>query len=150
MPSLLDQIYTCLIANDRWQLILSGLGNTLLIALCAILICTVIGAVMALCRLSNNKILRGISLVYITAVSYTHLDVYKRQIALLIISLLIIAGAAVMGFRFKQTVEVSQTGQPQAESSVPVSYTHLDVYKRQYQSNPGSLPELPPQYHFSR
>ena len=29
---------------------------------------TVIGAVMALCRLSNNKILRGISLVYITVV----------------------------------------------------------------------------------
>ena len=56
MPSLLDQIYTCLIANDRWQLILSGLGNTLLLALCAILIGTVIGAVMALCRLSNNKI----------------------------------------------------------------------------------------------
>ena len=43
----------------------------------------------------------------------------KKNIALLIISLLIIAGAAVMGFRFKQTVEVSQTGQPQAESSVP-------------------------------
>ena len=43
----------------------------------------------------------------------------KKNIALLVISLLIIAGAAVMGFRFKQTVEVSQTGQSQEESSVP-------------------------------
>ncbi len=68
MQSIFDQIYTCLIANNRWQLILSGLGTTLLIALCAILIGTVIGAVMALCRLSGSRILRGVSLTYITIV----------------------------------------------------------------------------------
>lgn len=63
-----DAIYLNLVANDRWKLILTGLGNTIIIALGAIVIGTVIGAVVALMRISNNKILRGISFVYITVV----------------------------------------------------------------------------------
>ena len=43
----------------------------------------------------------------LTAVSYTHLDVYKRQ-----------------------TMDISPAPRPVLE---PVSYTHLDVYKRQAQ-----------------
>lgn len=64
----LNPIYQNLIAKDRWQLILSGLGNTLLIALGAILISTVLGAIFSLWRISDNKVLRGISYVYITVV----------------------------------------------------------------------------------
>ena len=66
--NILEQIYQCLIDKGRWQLILEGLGATLTIAAGAIVIGTVIGAVMALCRVSDNKLLRGISLVYITVI----------------------------------------------------------------------------------
>lgn len=66
--NVLEQIYQCLIDKGRWQLILEGLGATLTIAAGAIVIGTVIGAVMALCRISDNKLLRGISLVYITVI----------------------------------------------------------------------------------
>ena len=52
-----------------------------------------------------------------SSVSYTHLDVYKRQV---IIRTMAISGAicGIAGF-----VIVS--------GASPVSYTHLDVYKRQ-------------------
>ena len=66
--NILEQIYQCLIDKGRWQLILEGLGATLTIAAGAIVIGTVIGAVMSLCRISDNKLLRGISLVYITVI----------------------------------------------------------------------------------
>lgn len=61
MASLGQQLYTCLIAKERWLLILEGLGNTLLIALGAIILGTLIGGILALMRLSNNWLLKGIS-----------------------------------------------------------------------------------------
>lgn len=68
MASLGEQLYTCLIAKERWLLILEGLGNTLLIALGAIILGTLIGGILALMRLSNNWLLRGISYLYITII----------------------------------------------------------------------------------
>ena len=68
MASLGGQLYTCLIAKERWLLILEGLGNTLLIALGAIILGTLIGGILALMRLSNNWLLRGISYLYITII----------------------------------------------------------------------------------
>ena len=50
----------------------------------------------------------------IDAVSYTHLDVYKRQ------------PSAYLAQRSLKLL-ISDEG-----SSFPVSYTHLDVYKRQH------------------
>ena len=51
-------------------------------------------------------------------VSYTHLDVYKRQML------------HCLTIRFWKISE-SETKTPQMNKSLPVSYTHLDVYKRQ-------------------
>ena len=51
-----------------------------------------------------------------TTVSYTHLDVYKRQFEGLLLGLFFMAVG--MGI------------------NVPVSYTHLDVYKRQAVPSP--------------
>ncbi|MEF9853697.1 MAG: amino acid ABC transporter permease [Hydrogenoanaerobacterium sp.] len=65
---MLQEIYRNLIAENRWKLILEGLSNTIIIALGAIIIGTVIGAVMALMRVSRSKILNGISFVYITVI----------------------------------------------------------------------------------
>lgn len=68
MDSLWQQIYTCLIAKDRWLLILEGLGNTLMIAFGAIVLGVLIGGILALMRLSGSRLLRGISSLYITVI----------------------------------------------------------------------------------
>ena len=60
--------YDTMIANQRWMLVLEGLGTTMLIALCAVLIGTVLGIINALMRISNKKILRGIATVYTTVI----------------------------------------------------------------------------------
>lgn len=65
---LVRKLYQNLIESDRWMLLLKGLGNTLLIALCAILIGTVLGCVFALMKVSRFKVLRGIASVYTTVI----------------------------------------------------------------------------------
>ena len=61
-----QSIYDTMIAGDSYILILEGLGITILIAVCAILIGTVIGCVLALMKISDSKILRGIANAYTT------------------------------------------------------------------------------------
>nr|WP_318739623.1 amino acid ABC transporter permease [uncultured Treponema sp.] len=55
-----------MIAKQRWMLILQGLGNTILIAVCAIVIGTVLGFIFALMKISKLRILRFISEIYTT------------------------------------------------------------------------------------
>ena len=55
-----------MIAGDSYLLILGGLGITILIAISAILIGTVIGCILALMKISDSKILRGIANLYTT------------------------------------------------------------------------------------
>ena len=64
----MDVLYQNLIAKDRWLLILRGLGNTLLIALGAIIIGTIIGAAVALMRVSRNRLLNGVGTLYTTVI----------------------------------------------------------------------------------
>jgi len=66
VPSFLQPIYDTLIYKSRWLLIVEGLGTTLLIAICAILIGTILGCAFALMKVSNSKILRAIATVYTT------------------------------------------------------------------------------------
>ena len=61
-----QSIYDTMIAGDSYLLILGGLGITILIAICAILIGTVIGCILALMKISDSKILRGIANLYTT------------------------------------------------------------------------------------
>ena len=48
------------------MLIVRGLGNTLLIAICAVLIGTVLGFIFALMKISGNKILKAVAELYTT------------------------------------------------------------------------------------
>ena len=65
-------------------------------------------------------------------VSYTHLDVYKRQLQIL-------RDQFQLGFAMRIDVAAQETALAQAKATLPplqkqfepVSYTHLDVYKRQ-------------------
>ena len=67
------------------------------------------------------------------AVSYTHLDVYKRQ------PMYFLYRSSRENFMSSKTISVlprsfftlSFIMTPEVSSAVPVSYTHLDVYKRQ-------------------
>ena len=56
------------------------------------------------------------------SVSYTHLDVYKRQVRELI------GAGSLFGHQILPLADAA-AGKAGYE---PVSYTHLDVYKRQY------------------
>ena len=55
-------------------------------------------------------------------VSYTHLDVYKRQIQYNVLYLF---------QRICRNITVEYGSSRLDDSHIPVSYTHLDVYKRQ-------------------
>ena len=55
-----------MIAKQRWMLILQGLGNTILIAVCAIVIGTVLGFIFAFMKISKLRTLRFISEIYTT------------------------------------------------------------------------------------
>ena len=61
-----QSIYDTMIAGQRYVLILQGLGVTLLIAICAIIIGTILGCILALMKISDNRILKGIGTLYTT------------------------------------------------------------------------------------
>ena len=60
--------YSTMLANGRWKLIPRGLSTTLLIALCAVLIGSILGCIFALFKISRNKLLRSIATVYTTII----------------------------------------------------------------------------------
>ena len=61
-----QSFFDTMIAGDRYLLIVQGLGNTLIIAVCAILIGTVLGWIFALMKISSSRILRGVANLYTT------------------------------------------------------------------------------------
>lgn len=63
---MLSSFFDTMISNQRWVLIAQGLGNTILIAVCAILIGTVLGCIFALMKISDSKILKFIAETYTT------------------------------------------------------------------------------------
>lgn len=60
--------FDVMISHGRWKLIPAGLGVTLLIAFCAILIGSVLGCVFALFKISEKRVLRAISETYTTII----------------------------------------------------------------------------------
>lgn len=60
----LDQLYKVFIYKDRYKMLLSGIGVTLEVSLLACVLGVIIGFIIAVCSLSNSKLLRGIGKVY--------------------------------------------------------------------------------------
>lgn len=83
---LIEKLNATFIVDGRWQWFLSGLGYTLLISFFAVLLGLAIGVVMALGRLSKNKILRSVSGIYIDIIRGT-----PTMVQLLIIYYIIFA-----------------------------------------------------------
>ena len=66
MEKLLNDLYMAVIYQNRWQVYLEGLGNTLLITACALLIGILIGLVVALVRITcapRNNFLQKLGIV---------------------------------------------------------------------------------------
>ena len=65
---MLQSFYDTIIVGDRWKLLVQGLGTTLYISLCSIIIGTLLGCVFALLKISQNRILRGAGELYTTII----------------------------------------------------------------------------------
>ncbi len=63
--TLSDKLYKILIKGDSWKTILGGLGVTVQISLYALLLGTVLGALLCLLRTRKNPLAKGIASVYI-------------------------------------------------------------------------------------
>ena len=63
-----QSFYNTMIAQNRYLLIFEGLGVTIFIAICAIIIGTVLGCIFALLRISKNPVLSGIANFYTTVI----------------------------------------------------------------------------------
>lgn len=59
-----ELFYKCFIREDRYKLLLSGVSVTIKVSLLAVIIGIMIGMVIAMCNLSNNKLLRVIGGIY--------------------------------------------------------------------------------------
>lgn len=59
-----DQFYKCFIREDRYKLLLSGVGVTIKVSLLAVVLGVLIGMLIAVCNLSKKKVLRLIGGVY--------------------------------------------------------------------------------------
>lgn len=63
-----SSFYDVIIKGDRWLLILQGLSVTLLIAICALIIGSLLGFLFAMSRLSKNRFLQISSIIYTTII----------------------------------------------------------------------------------
>ena len=63
-----QSFFDVMISHGRWRLIPAGLGVTLLIAFCAILIGSVLGCIFALCKISEKRVLRAVAETYTTII----------------------------------------------------------------------------------
>ena len=88
-----------------------------------------------------------------TAVSDTHLDVYKRQLQYNEILVAACAAAGIAAFTGEgtnpkvmegATAAIAASGGAGIPTVKPVSYTHLDVYKRQAPARPARAPPAVP------
>ena len=65
---MVQSFYDTIIAFDRWKLLFQGLGVTMYISLCAILIGTMLGCIFALCKISQSAFLRAVATSYTTLI----------------------------------------------------------------------------------
>lgn len=59
-----DQFVRCFIKEDRYLLLISGIGVTIKVTILALIIGLILGFLIALCNLSKNKVLKAIGGIY--------------------------------------------------------------------------------------
>ncbi len=139
-----ESFYDNFIAEDRWQYLLSGLGNTLVITVLSVIIGILLGFVIAVVRATHDKtgkfgFLNGLAKVYLTVIRGTPVVVQ-----LLIIYFVIFASVnidktfvAVLAFGLNSAAYVAEivrsgimsidNGQFEAGSSLGFSYSQTMI-----------------------
>lgn len=74
--SISEQFYKSLIYDDRYKYLLTGLGNTIIMAVCAVLIGALIGLIIAIIRTYHDntnkmKVLNWLAKMYVTVIRGT-------------------------------------------------------------------------------
>ena len=64
MVDMADTFTRCFIREDRYKLLISGIGVTIKVSIVAVILGILIGFLIALCNLSKNKFLRVIGKIY--------------------------------------------------------------------------------------
>lgn len=59
-----SDFYQCFVSEDRYRLLLSGIGVTIKVSLLAVALGILIGMLIALCNLSRNRFLRALGGIY--------------------------------------------------------------------------------------
>ncbi len=59
-----DMFYLCFVREDRYKLLVSGIGVTIKVSLLAVVLGIIIGMLIALCNLSKNRFLRTLGGIY--------------------------------------------------------------------------------------
>lgn len=59
-----EEFTRCFLREERWKLLLGGIGVTLKVSLVAVLLGVIIGFFIAVCTMSKKKVLRAVGLVY--------------------------------------------------------------------------------------
>lgn len=62
--NLANQFYRCFIRDDRYMLLINGIGVTIKVSMLALLLGLILGFVIAICNISKNKFLKAIGGIY--------------------------------------------------------------------------------------
>lgn len=159
MQNFIDQFYTNFIQGNRWQLLLSGLGNTLLITFFAVILGVVLGFLIAIVRAAHDttgklKVLNFIAKLYTTVVRGTPVLVQLMIIYYVIFAAVDISKifVAVLAFGLNSGAYVSEIvrsgimsidkGQLEAGRSLGFSYAKTMIYIILPQAFKNVLPAL--------
>lgn len=139
-PSFIDKFKSCFVVEHRYQYLLRGLGNTLVITFFAIILSVVLGTLIAIVRATNerngtHRILNAICQLYLTVIRGT-----PTMVQLLIIYYVVFASAdinklvvAVIAFGLNSAAYIAEVirsgimsvdqGQMEAGRSLGLSYS---------------------------
>lgn len=154
-----DKVYQNFVQNDRWAYVLSGLKNTLIIALCAVILGVFIGFLVGIVRVAHDKtgvlpilnaicklylmIIRGtpamIQLLIIYYVVFQSVNISKILVA--VIAFAINSGAYVAEIIRGGIMSIDE-GQTEAGRSLGLNYRQTMIYIILPQAVKNVLPSL--------
>ena len=154
MVDMADTFTRCFIREDRYKLLISGIGVTIKVSIVAVILGILIGFLIALCNLSKNKFLRAIGKIYtdiirgtpsvtqlmiIYFIIFGSVDISKVVVA--IVAFGINSGAYVAEI-FRSGIMSIDNGQFEAGRSLGFNYAQTMMYIVMPQAFKNVLPTL--------
>ena len=149
-----DTFARCFIREDRYKLLISGIGVTIKVSIVAVILGILIGFLIALCNLSKNKFLRAIGKIYtdiirgtpsvtqlmiIYFVIFASVDVSKTIVAILAFGM---NSSAYVAEIFRSGIMAVDNGQFEAGRSLGFNYRQTMIYIIMPQAFKNVLPAL--------